>query len=88
MLIVWGENDQIFLADGAEPYKRDLKSVRNSTCTTPGTSLWQLMAIEIARLTREILGRRVPRETVADPEGNQSIAGAAAGLRMHTNCWA
>ena len=26
-LIVWGKNDAIFLADGAYPYKRDLKKV-------------------------------------------------------------
>lgn len=27
MLIVWGKNDQIFPAEGAEPYKRDLKDI-------------------------------------------------------------
>ena len=27
MLIVWGKNDQIFPAAGAEPYKRDLKTL-------------------------------------------------------------
>ncbi len=27
MLIVWGENDHIFPADGAEPYKRDLENI-------------------------------------------------------------
>ncbi|MBS1997305.1 MAG: alpha/beta hydrolase, partial [Cyanobacteria bacterium SZAS LIN-2] len=27
MLIVWGKNDQIFPAAGAEPYKRDLKNL-------------------------------------------------------------
>ena len=26
-LIVWGKNDQIFPAEGAEPYKRDLKNI-------------------------------------------------------------
>jgi pimeloyl-ACP methyl ester carboxylesterase len=26
-LIVWGKNDQIFPADGAHPYKRDLKNL-------------------------------------------------------------
>ena len=26
-LIVWGKNDQIFPAEGAEPYKRDLKRI-------------------------------------------------------------
>jgi pimeloyl-ACP methyl ester carboxylesterase len=27
MLIVWGRNEQIFSAAGAEPYKRDLKTL-------------------------------------------------------------
>jgi len=27
MLIVWGKNDKIFPAEGAEPYKRDLKTI-------------------------------------------------------------
>jgi pimeloyl-ACP methyl ester carboxylesterase len=27
MLIVWGKNDQIFPAAGAEPYKRDIKNL-------------------------------------------------------------
>ena len=34
-LIVWGKNDQIFPAAGAEPYKRDLKTW-SSTCSTLG----------------------------------------------------
>lgn len=28
-LIVWGKNDQIFPAEGAEPYKRDLKNIES-----------------------------------------------------------
>ncbi|XZE46663.1 alpha/beta fold hydrolase [Pirellulaceae bacterium SH467] len=27
MLIVWGKNDQIFPAAGAEPYRRDIKKI-------------------------------------------------------------
>ncbi len=27
MLIVWGKNDKIFPAAGAEPYKRDIKDL-------------------------------------------------------------
>ncbi len=27
MLIVWGKNDPIFPAAGAEPYKRDIKNI-------------------------------------------------------------
>ena len=41
-LIVWGKNDYIFPAEGAHPYKRDLK-IWISTCSTPATSRWKKM---------------------------------------------
>ena len=40
VLIVWGKNDQVFPAAGAEPYKRDLRT-SNTTSSTPRTSPWR-----------------------------------------------
>jgi len=42
-LIVWGKNDAIFPAEGAHPYKRDLKNV-SSTSWTRATSHWRKRA--------------------------------------------
>jgi pimeloyl-ACP methyl ester carboxylesterase len=69
MLIVWGGNDQIFPAAGAEPYKRDLKTVEFHLLDAGHFAL-ESEGDVIARLMRDFLGRHVaPR----DPGPNQKV---------------
>jgi len=58
MLIVWGGNDQIFPAAGAEPYKRDLKTVEFHLLDAGHFAL-ESDGDLIARLMRDFLGRHV-----------------------------
>jgi pimeloyl-ACP methyl ester carboxylesterase len=58
MLIVWGRNDQIFPAAGAEPYKRDLKTVESHQLDAGHFAL-ESEGDLIARLIRDFLGRHV-----------------------------
>jgi pimeloyl-ACP methyl ester carboxylesterase len=58
MLIVWGRNDQIFPAAGAEPYKRDLKTVEFHLLDAGHFAL-ESEGDVIARLMRDFLGRHV-----------------------------
>jgi len=60
MLIVWGKNDQIFPAAGAEPYKRDLKTLEYHLLDTGHFALEE-EGDTIARLMRDFLGRHVAR---------------------------
>jgi len=57
-LIVWGKNDQIFPAAGAEPYKRDLKNLEFHLLDTGHFALEEDGA-EIAGLLREFLRKNV-----------------------------
>jgi pimeloyl-ACP methyl ester carboxylesterase len=57
-LIVWGRNDQIFPAAGAEPYKRDLKKVEFHLLDAGHFAL-ESDGDLIARLMRDFLGRYV-----------------------------
>jgi len=57
-LIVWGKNDQIFPAAGAEPYKRDLKTLEYHLLDTGHFALEE-EGDTIARLMREFLGKHV-----------------------------
>ena len=59
-LIVWGKNDPIFPAAGAEPYKRDLKTVEYHLLDTGHFALEE-EGDTIARLMRDFLGRHVAR---------------------------
>ena len=59
-LIVWGKNDPIFPADGAHPYKRDLKNLEFHLLDTGHFALEE-KGDEIARLMRAFLGRNVTR---------------------------
>jgi pimeloyl-ACP methyl ester carboxylesterase len=59
-LIVWGKNDQIFPAAGAEPYKRDLKTLEYHMLDTGHFALEE-EGNNIARLMRDFLGRHVER---------------------------
>ena len=58
MLIVWGKNDQIFPAAGAEPYKRDLKNVEFHLLDAGHFAL-ESDGERIAQFMRDFLGRHV-----------------------------
>ena len=69
MLIVWGKNDQIFPAAGAEPYKRDLKNVEFHLLGAGHFAL-ESNGEQIARLMRDFLGRHVAaRDVKPNQEG-------------------
>ncbi len=59
-LIVWGQNDPIFPAAGAHPYKRDLKNLEFHLLDTGHFALEEEGA-EIATRIREFLGKQLPR---------------------------
>jgi pimeloyl-ACP methyl ester carboxylesterase len=61
MLIAWGKNDQIFPADGAEPYKRDLKNLEFHLLDAGHFAL-ESNADEIAKLMRDFLARNVDQK--------------------------
>lgn len=63
-LIVWGRNDEIFPAAGAEPYKRDLKDLEYHLIDTGHFAL-ETHGHEIADLMRNFLGRKVGVTPVA-----------------------
>jgi pimeloyl-ACP methyl ester carboxylesterase len=65
-LIVWGKNDQIFPADGAHPYKRDLKDLEFHLLDTGHFALEEDHHV-IARLMRRFLETRV-KVTIARRE--------------------
>lgn len=56
-LIIWGKNDQIFVADGAAPYKRDLPDAELHLLDAGHFAL-ETNGPEIARLIRDFLGRK------------------------------
>jgi pimeloyl-ACP methyl ester carboxylesterase len=57
-LIVWGRNDEIFPAAGAEPYKRDLKIIEYHLLDTGHFALEE-DGDTIAGLMREFLGKHI-----------------------------
>jgi pimeloyl-ACP methyl ester carboxylesterase len=69
-LVVWGRNDQIFPAQGAEPYKRDLRTLEYHLLDAGHFAL-ETHGPEVARLMRGFLDRHVARAAAR--------AGAAAG---------
>lgn len=64
MLIVWGKNDQIFPAAGAEPYKRDIKNLEFHLLDT-GHFAIEEYGHEIAQRMLEFLGKVVPQPVTA-----------------------
>jgi pimeloyl-ACP methyl ester carboxylesterase len=64
MLIVWGKNDQIFPAAGAEPYKRDLKNLEYHLFDTGHFALEE-DGEEIGNLMNEFLSKVVPMPVAA-----------------------
>ncbi len=69
VLIVWGRNDQIFPVAGAEPYKRDLKTVEFHLLDAGHFAL-ESDGDLIARLMRDFLGRHV---TTRDSSPNEKV---------------
>ena len=61
VLIVWGKNDAIFPPAGAEPYRRDLKTVE-SHLIDAGHFALETHVDEIAGLMRDFLGRHVTKK--------------------------
>ena len=61
MLIVWGKNDKIFPAAGAEPYKRDLKTLEFHLLDAGHFAL-ETNGDEIAKLMREFLDKHVSKK--------------------------
>jgi len=59
MLVAWGKNDQIFPAAGAEPYKRDLKTLEFHLLDAGHFAL-ETNGEEIAALMRDFFGRHMP----------------------------
>jgi pimeloyl-ACP methyl ester carboxylesterase len=57
-LVVWGKNDQIFVAPGAAPYKRDIPDAEIHMLDTGHFAL-ETNGPEIAGLIRDFLGRKV-----------------------------
>ncbi len=58
MLIIWGKNDQIFPADGAEPYKRDLKNL-DFHLLDAGHFALESNGPEMAQLIRDFLAKQL-----------------------------
>jgi pimeloyl-ACP methyl ester carboxylesterase len=69
VLIAWGGNDQIFPAAGAEPYKRDLKTL-DLHLLDAGHFALESDGDLIARLMGEFLGRHV---AARGPSPNQEV---------------
>jgi len=61
VLIAWGKNDQIFPPAGAEPYKRDLKTLEYHLLDAGHFAL-ETNGDEIARLMREFLDKHVTKK--------------------------
>ena len=56
-LVIWGKNDEIFVADGAAPYRRDLPDVEIQLLDAGHFAL-ETHGLEMARLIRDFLGRK------------------------------
>ncbi|HKB04264.1 MAG TPA: alpha/beta hydrolase [Gemmataceae bacterium] len=61
VLVVWGKHDQIFPAAGADPYKRDLRTIEFHLLDASHFAL-ETHGAEIARLMRGFLGRHTTRK--------------------------
>lgn len=64
MLVVWGKNDEIFVAAGAAPYQRDIANVEVYMFDTGHFAL-ETNGPEIAELMREFLERSLPKGDAA-----------------------
>ena len=64
-LVLWGKNDQIFVVDGAAPYKRDLPDAEVHLFNTGHFAL-ETHGAEIVGRIREFLGRKLSITTTGD----------------------
>lgn len=64
MLVLWGKNDQIFIADGAAPYQRDLPKAEMVLLDTGHFAL-ETHGPEIASRIKSFLNRTIIKRTVA-----------------------
>ena len=71
-LIVWGRNDAIFPADGAYPYRRDLKQVELHLFDTGHFALEE-DGEEIANLIRDFLNRNVGNTSIGKSSTLDSV---------------
>ncbi len=69
-LIVWGQNDHIFPADGAHPYKRDLKNLEFHLLDTGHFALEEDGDV-IAKHMQDFLGRNVLKQKVSCPTNSK-----------------
>ena len=65
MLVVWGMNDEIFVAAGAAPYQRDIPNVEVYMFDTGHFAL-ETNGPEIAQLMRDFLARALPSGDAAN----------------------
>jgi pimeloyl-ACP methyl ester carboxylesterase len=70
-LIVWGKNDQIFPAEGAHPYKRDLKNLEFHLLDTGHFALEEDGGL-IAKHIQDFLGRTVLKQHLST-HANQKV---------------
>ena len=61
MLIAWGKHDKIFPAEGAEPYKRDLKTLEFHLLDAGHFAL-ETNGDEIAKLMRDFFAKHVAKK--------------------------
>jgi pimeloyl-ACP methyl ester carboxylesterase len=61
VLIAWGKNDKIFPVAGAEPYKRDLKTLEYHLLDAGHFAL-ETNGDEIAALMRVLLGKHLTKK--------------------------
>lgn len=74
-LIVWGQNDVIFPAAGAYPYKRDLKDLEFHLFDTGHFALEEDGA-EIAQLMHDFLDRKVTLQNAGSPTSSRAASAA------------
>jgi pimeloyl-ACP methyl ester carboxylesterase len=76
VLIAWGAHDEIFPAAGAEPYKRDLKTMEYHLLNAGHFAL-ETNRDEIAGLMRDFLGRHLSAPGLIRAQAGT----AASGMR-------
>ncbi len=63
-LVLWGKNDEIFVVDGASPYKRDITGAEIHLLDAGHFAL-ETNGSQIAGLIREFLGRKLSMQSAA-----------------------
>lgn len=79
-LVVWGKNDQIFPAAGAEPYKRDLKNIDFNLLDTGHFALEEDGAL-IAQKIRTFMAERVVKSAGGSAASGAKNTSPASGQK-------